>query len=116
MQLANGTKIGTAGMFDSQDRFKIGEIYYKLIPEFWGKGYGTEVSRALIKFGFEVLKLHRVEAGVAIGNKASIRVLEKSGMLREGLHRKILPIRGNWVDNYHYAIVEDEYKKTESGV
>ena len=112
VQLKTGEQIGVAGMSDSLDRFKIGEIYYKLIPEFWGKGYGTEVSKTLIKFGFEVLKLHRVEAGVATGNHASIRVLEKSGMLREGLHRKILPIRGKWIDNYHYAIVEDEYESS----
>jgi hypothetical protein len=35
-----------------------------------------------------------------------LRVLEKSGMQREGLRRKILPIRGEWIDNYHYPIVE----------
>ena len=110
IQLNSGSEIGIAGMSDSQDRFKIGEIYYKILPEYWGRGLGTEVSKALIKFGFEILKLHRVEAGVATNNYASIRVLEKSGMLREGLHSKILPIRGKWVDNYHYAIVEDEYE------
>lgn len=32
----------------------------------------------------------------------------KIGMTREGLRRKILPIRGEWKDNYHYAIVEDD--------
>ncbi len=53
-------------------------------------------------------RLHKVEAGVAIGNIKSIRVLEKTGMTREGLRRKILPIRGEWVDNYHYAIVESD--------
>ena len=31
-----------------------------------------------------------------------------AGMTREGLRRKILPIRGEWKDNYHYAIVEDD--------
>lgn len=100
--------IGLAGMFPSNDKFKLGEIYYKLSPEFWGKGYATETAKALIRFGFDTLKLHKVEAGVATGNVASIRVLEKCGMTREGLRRKILPIRGEWKDNYHYAIVEDD--------
>ena len=54
------------------------------------------------------LSLHKVEAGVACENERSIHVLEKSGMIREGLRRKILPIRGEWKDNYHYAIVEDD--------
>jgi len=52
--------------------------------------------------------LHRIEAGVVIENSKSIRVLEKAGMQQEGRHRKTLPIRGEWVDNYHYAIVEDD--------
>ncbi|MGQ8335213.1 GNAT family N-acetyltransferase [Sunxiuqinia sp. A32] len=100
--------IGMAGMFLSRDKFRLGEIYYKLIPSQWGKGYATEVAKTLIKAGFEQFDLHKVEAGVATSNIKSIRVLEKTGMTREGLRRKILPIRGQWYDNYHYAIVEDD--------
>jgi [ribosomal protein S5]-alanine N-acetyltransferase len=100
--------IGLAGLKLSNDKFKLGEIYYKILPVHWGMGYATEVSKTLIKTGFEYFHLHKVEAGVATENKRSIKVLEKSGMIREGLRRKILPIRGKWVDNYHYAIVEDD--------
>jgi len=100
--------IGLAGITLSLDRFRLGEIYFKLAPPYWGNGYATEVSRILIDTGFEVFKLHKVEAGADTENMASIRVLEKSGMLREGLRRKILPIRGTWRDAYHYAITEDD--------
>lgn len=100
--------IGVCGMTLSRDKFRTGEIYYKLRPSSWGKGYATEVAKTLIKAGFEDFGLHRVEAGVATPNAASIRVLEKAGMTREGVRRKILPIRGEWMDNYHYAIVEDD--------
>jgi RimJ/RimL family protein N-acetyltransferase len=100
--------IGIAGINLSNDKFKLGKIYYKIFPHYWGKGYATETSKALIKYGFDNFKLHKVEAGVATGNIKSIRVLEKSGMTREGLRRKILPIGGEWKDNYHYAIVEDD--------
>lgn len=100
--------IGKAGLVLSLDRFKLGEIYYKFFPDFWRQGFATEVCKLLIKTGFENFNLHKVEAGVATGNIASVKVLEKSGMIREGLRRKILPIRGQWVDNYHYAIVEDD--------
>ena len=61
-----------------------------------------------LDYGFETLKLHRIEAGTAVGNDRSIRVLERIGMKREGIRRKILPIRGEWVDNYHYAILDDD--------
>jgi ribosomal-protein-alanine N-acetyltransferase len=100
--------IGLAGMNLSADRFKMAEIWYNLMPSHWGNGYATEVARRLIRFGFESLKLHRIEAGVATENKRSIKVLEKAGMSIEGIRRKILPIRGRWVDNYHYAILEDD--------
>jgi len=100
--------IGIAGMNLSAKKYSRGEIYYKLLPEQWGQGFATEVSKVLIKFGFEDLKLHIVGAGVATNNLQSIKVLEKSGMTREGLRRKVLPIRGGWVDNYEYAILEDD--------
>jgi len=104
----SNTFIGLAGLTLSYDKFKLGEIYYKLLPSYWGQGYATELAKTLINSGFEDFMLHKVEAGVATGNHKSIRVLEKVGMIREGLRRKILPIRGEWKDNYHYAIVEDD--------
>ena len=100
--------IGLAGMVLSAAKYRHAEIYYKLLPSFWGNGYATEVSKALIKSGFEDFKLHIVGAGVATENMQSIKVLEKSGMTREGFRRKVLPIRGKWVDNYEYAILEDD--------
>lgn len=103
-----GEFIGLAGISLSADRFKLGEIYYELCPSQWGQGFATEIAKTLIDTGFKEFHLHKVEAGVATENVRSIRVLEKSGMTREGLRRKILPIRGEWKDNYHYAIVEDD--------
>jgi len=100
--------IGVSGMKLSLDRFRMGEIYYNLSPDYWGWGFATEVAKTLINFGFEKLNLHRIEAGVATENKRSIRVLEKVGMTQEGIRRKILPIRGVWKDNFHYAILEDD--------
>jgi RimJ/RimL family protein N-acetyltransferase len=100
--------IGITGMNLSADRFKMGEIWYNLMPMHWGKGYATEVAKRIIRFGFEDMSLHRIEAGVATENKRSIKVLEKAGMSIEGIRRKILPIRGEWIDNYHYAILEDD--------
>lgn len=102
--------LGMAGLNVSNDRFLLGEIYYNLHPDYWGKGFATETAQTIIKFGFETLKLHKIEAGVQTENLKSIHVLEKLGMTREGLRRKILPIRGIWKDNYHYAILEDDLR------
>jgi len=105
---SNDQFIGLCGMRLSPERFKMAEIYFNISPQIWGKGLGTELAKTMIKFGFEELKLHRIEAGVATENEKSINVLHKSGMTREGIRRKILPIRGEWKDNYHYAILEDD--------
>jgi ribosomal-protein-alanine N-acetyltransferase len=76
---------------------------------YWGKGYITEAASMVLDFGFRKLLLHRIEAGVAIDNVASIKVLEKIGMHNEGIRRKILPIRGEWKDNFHYALLEEDF-------
>ncbi|HUX97036.1 MAG TPA: GNAT family N-acetyltransferase [Bacteroidales bacterium] len=102
--------IGLANIKFSLDRLRLGEISFKLFPDHWGKGYATEVLKKLITTGFDYFKLHKIEAGTIIENSKSIRVLEKSGMIREGIRRKIVPIRGEWKDGYLYAIVEDDIR------
>lgn len=92
-------------------KYKSGEIWYKFHPKHWGKGYATEASLGLLQFGFETLDLHRIEAGCAVDHKASIRVMEKLGMTREGLFRKALPLKTGWSDNYMYAILKEEFKQ-----
>jgi len=52
--------IGLAGLMISNDKYKWGERYYKLLPSYWGKGFATEISRILIKYGFEYFHLHKV--------------------------------------------------------
>ena len=101
--------IGLIAMNLGKVNYRIAEVWYKLHPEFWGLGYTTEALLALLEFGFLKLGLHRIEAGCAVENIASIRVLEKVGMTREGRKRKILPIRGEWVDNYIYSILETDF-------
>jgi len=103
--------IGLIALHLGEERFKLGEVWYKLLPSFWGQGLATEALKAILKFSFEELLLHRIEAGCATENLASARVLEKVGMRREGSQRKVLPIRGQWVDNYEYAILEDEWRE-----
>ena len=76
--------IGEAGINFAPQRFYKAEISYSLMPNQWNKGLGTELAKDLIKYCFDTLDLHRVEAGVAVSNLASIRVLEKAGMKQEG--------------------------------
>ncbi|MFM9946021.1 MAG: GNAT family N-acetyltransferase [Bacteroidia bacterium] len=101
--------VGLIGINLGEHKYSRAEIWYKILPQFWNKGYASEVVNSVLSFCFTELKLHRVEAGCATENIASARVLEKCGFTKEGLCRKILPIRGQWVDNYEYAILEEDY-------
>ena len=101
--------IGLIALNIGKPKYQSGEVWYKVDPKYWGKGYATEALTILLDFGFNNLKLHRIEAGCAVENIASIKVLEKVGMTREGMKRKKLPIRGEWKDNYFYAILDEDF-------
>ncbi|MFK7935447.1 MAG: GNAT family N-acetyltransferase [Saprospiraceae bacterium] len=110
----DGAFIGLLGFKLGSEKYKRGEVWYKIHPDHWGNGYATEVLIAIINFGFATLKLHRIEAGCAVENVGSIKVLEKAGMQREGRHRKILPLKSGWSDSFAYAILEsDEWLQKE---
>ena len=101
--------LGEAGLVFAPVRFRKAEISYTIHPDYWNQGYATEIVKSLIKFAFQECQLHRLEAGVAVTNCASIRVLEKTGMQREGRHCKILPLISGWTDNFSYAILNSAY-------
>lgn len=85
------------------------EVGYVIAEAFWGKGYMTEAVRALIDWAFQQPTIQRVYATTSVSNVASQRVMEKAGMIREGLLRKysIHPnVSDEPVDSYIYAIVK----------
>jgi ribosomal-protein-alanine N-acetyltransferase len=113
-ELRTGTFIGLLGFKLGSKKYSNVEVYYKLNKAYWGNGYATEAVNLVLDFGFKNLKLHRITAGCAIDNIASIKVLEKVGMKREGHAKQTLPLKSGWSDNYEYAILEtDERKNVE---
>lgn len=86
-----------------------GQIGYWMGENHAGRGYMLEAVKLLVAYGFDELKLHRIEAACIPGNERSMRVLEKAGFTREGLLRSYLKINGTWQDHYLYALVEGEY-------
>jgi len=101
--------IGLIALNLGNPKYKGAEVWYKLLPTFWRKGYATEALKCLLEFGFNELDLHRIEAGCAVNNIGSIKVLEKVGMSYEGRKRKTLPLKSGWSDNFEYGILEKDY-------
>lgn len=100
--------IGLFGLKLGDEKYRQGEVWYKIHVNHWKKGYATEALIAVIEFGFGSLRLHRIVAGCAIENMGSIRVLEKAGMLREGRGRQVLPLKSGWSDNFTYSILDTD--------
>ncbi len=103
--------IGLIGINLGKEHYKNAEVWFQFDYRFWNKGYATESLRKIIEFGFDDLKLHRIEAGCAVENIGSFSVLEKVGMMREAHTRQLLPLKSGWSDNYGYAILENDLRK-----
>lgn len=107
----DGKMIGTCGFTAFDVDNNSAEIGYVLNSKFWGKGIGFEAASAVIKFGFEVLKLNRIEVHYLIGNTASEALSKKLGMSFEGIHRGAIKCKGEFRDVCVAAILRDEYFK-----
>jgi RimJ/RimL family protein N-acetyltransferase len=77
-----GALIGLAGL-KHLDELEQVDLGYRLLPKYWGQGLATEAARASIAYGFDVLRLPQIIGLVDPPNFASVRVLEKSGLVFE---------------------------------
>lgn len=84
--------IGMAGLSVYQPHGHA-EIGYWIAEEYWGQGYATEASKALVNMGFQDLKLHHIIGEHMPENTASRRVMEHLGMQYEGTLREHVPTR-----------------------
>jgi RimJ/RimL family protein N-acetyltransferase len=87
------------------------EFGYLLHPNYWGQGFATEASRAVLKYAFEVAKMRRVTAIIDHRNAASIRVAERLGMRREATFVDYTKLKGEWVTEHIFALLETEWQK-----
>ena len=84
-----------------------GSLGYWMGQPFARQGYMTTAVRAIIPFAFATLRLHRLEAACIPTNAGSIRLLEKTGFVREGYAREYLCINGMWQDHLLYGRLKD---------
>ncbi|HEY5915743.1 MAG TPA: GNAT family protein [Verrucomicrobiae bacterium] len=80
--------------------------YYGFLPHA-KRGLMYEGMRLVINYAFKKLKLHRLEANIQPGNRASIALVRKCGFVREGFSRRYLKIAGRWRDHERWAILRE---------
>jgi ribosomal-protein-alanine N-acetyltransferase len=76
--------IGTICIWNIQKSQYRGELGYSLLPEHHRKGYMNEAIEAVMKYAFEKMKLHGVEAHIDPDNQGSLRLMEKQKFMKEG--------------------------------
>lgn len=101
--------IGTCGFTRFDFPNNSAEIGYVINPKYSGKGIATEASARVIRYGFEILNLERIECKYIVGNIASRRVMEKNGMTFEGIRRHGMLVKGEYRDVGVCSILKKDF-------
>ena len=109
-----GSVIGGIGIrFDFDNR--VGEMGYSIARRFWGKGLTTEAAGAVIDEAFSAYPdLNRIRASADERNVGSLRVMEKLGMVREGVLRQDIYLRGEFRNMVWCGLLRDEWEACKS--
>ncbi len=90
------------------------EMGFWIGMDWWGQGYATEAARAVLRYAFELRGLNRIHAHHMTKNPASGRVLEKAGLVREGLFRQAIRKWDSFEDVVVFAILREDWKRGDS--
>jgi ribosomal-protein-alanine N-acetyltransferase len=105
---ATGELIGGIGL-TLEPRCHRAEAGYWLGQPYWGRGLATEALAALLRFGFEKLKLNKIHAAHHADNPASGRVMLKNGMVKEGELAQHARRDGHYHDLWQYRLTSQKY-------
>jgi ribosomal-protein-alanine N-acetyltransferase len=91
-----------------------GGIGYWIGKKYWNRGYCTEAASAVLRYGFEVLRLNRISSTHFARNPASGRVMQKLGMKYEGTLRQEYKKAGKYEDMVWFGILREEYLRQQN--
>lgn len=108
--MGNPKLVGLIGLYRIQPEHHRAEIGYMILPEFGGKGIATESIKAVLDYGFHDLKLHSIEAVIDPENRASEKVLLKTGFIKEGHFIENEFFEGKFLDAAVFSILDRNHK------
>jgi RimJ/RimL family protein N-acetyltransferase len=97
--------VGIDDLVDGGARATFG---YSLATAHQGRGFALEAAEAMVDALFEHTPVHRIEATLDPLNAASMRVLDLLGFSPEGVARRSVPIRGEWLDDLRYGLLREQ--------
>ena len=105
-----GVLIGDCYFIINELERRQAEIGFTISRGYKGQGFATEAVSYFLNYAFLTFHLHRIIAITDCENKASVALLERLGMRREGHFLKNVWFKGKWGDEYFYAILEEEWQ------
>lgn len=102
----NPKLIGIIGHYRIKPEHFRAEIGYMLLPDYHGKGIISEAVKEALRYGFQVMKLHSIEAVIDPENKASAKVLEKNGFVKEAHFKENEYYDGRFWDSVVYSLLD----------
>ncbi|HXQ91702.1 MAG TPA: GNAT family protein [Nitrososphaerales archaeon] len=93
--------------------FHCAELGYELARKYWRQGIMVEAVSAVLTWGFNELKLHRVEANPLAKNIPSRSLLLKLGFTYEGNLRERIYFRGHFEDQLYFGLLKDIWQKSK---
>ena len=106
--------IGEVGVFLFDKTASLGNLGWIIHADFQQRGYAHEAVQTLFHYVFDVEGLRRVTGNCPTCNDASFRLMEKLGMRREAHMRQSRQWKGDWFDEYAYALLRDEWQSPEN--
>ena len=106
----SGELVGAIGLHPNA-KHNGAEMGYWLGQPFWGKGIMTEAVSAVLKFGFEEVKLHKIYATHFTDNPASGKVMVKNGMIKEGELKDQYKVGEVYKSVLQYRLLKEEYEE-----
>lgn len=97
--------LGCCGIYEIDSYNRNADLGYWLLPEYWGTGVMHECLLSVLRFAFDDLHLHRLEAEIEPANIASAKLVQKLGFVWEGRRREVAWRDGVYLDLNYYALL-----------
>lgn len=102
--------VGAMNFLDVDHTSGVANLAYWVLPEHQGEGYASEALSLVLEYGFDELRLNRVQADCLETNDASHGLLESFGFAQEGRFRDAEFLDGEHVDVLRYGLLAEEWR------
>lgn len=104
----NNNKLGTVSVACNWEETSEWEMGYRLLREYWGRGYASEAVKAVIEYAFRNFRIHRLVAFVNAENTGSVALARRVGMIEEGRMREVRLVNGIRNDEFVFSLLKSD--------